>query len=119
MPASSPSDPERPGWLTATEAIARLGVKEQTLYAYVSRGLIRRQRVAGSRISHYSRADVERLAAKGRRTADGTGPDIVVDSAITLLDPSGHLYYRGWDVARAAVESSYEDVAAWLWDVEP
>ncbi len=74
-----------------------------TLYAYVSRGLIRRERVAGTRTSRYSRADVERLAAKGRRTSDGPGPEIVVDSAITLIDPAGHLYYRGWDAARAAV----------------
>ena len=27
-------------WLTAQEAMARLGLKPQTLYAYVSRGLI-------------------------------------------------------------------------------
>lgn len=114
-----PRTPAADGWLTASEAIARLGVKEQTLYAYVSRGLVRRERVTGTRASRYSRADVERLAAKGRRIADGPGPEIVIDSAITLLEPAGHLYYRGWDVTRAAVEASYEDVAAWLWNVEP
>jgi citrate synthase len=31
-------------WLSTAEATARLGVKPQTLYAYVSRGLVRRER---------------------------------------------------------------------------
>src|SRR5262245_35922637 len=102
-------------WLTAGEARARLGVQAQTLYAYVSRGLIRSERVPGSRSSRYSRADVERLAARGRRTSGAPGPEIVVDSALTKLDPAGRLAYRGWDVTDAAQSSSYEAVAEWLW----
>ena len=43
------------------------------------------------------------------------GPEIVVDQAITALDPAGHLAYRGWDATRAAVDAHYEEVAAWLW----
>ena len=102
-------------WLTASQATARLGVKPQTLYAYVSRGLIRRERPAGSRTSRYARADVERLAEHGRpRTREGA-PEIVIDQAVTLLDPAGHLSYRGWDATRAAVDARYEEVAAWLW----
>ena len=102
-------------WLSATEAIARLGVKPQTLYAYVSRGLIRRERPAGSRTSRYARRDVERLAGHGRARPGRPGPEIVVDQAITALDPAGHLAYRGWDATRAAVDAHYEQVAAWLW----
>src|SRR5262245_712927 len=102
-------------WLTAGEARARLGVQAQTLYAYVSRGLIRSERVPGSRTSRYSRADVERLAARGRRTSGAAGPEIVVDSALTKLDPAGRLAYRGWDVTDAARTASYEAVAEWLW----
>jgi citrate synthase len=90
-------------------------VRTQTLYAYVSRGLIHSERVTGTRMSRYSRADVERLAARARRTLPGSGPEIVIDSGLTLLDPAGHLYYRGWDTTRAAVEASYEQVAEWLW----
>jgi len=94
-------------WLTASQATARLGVKPQTLYAYVSRGLIRRERPPGTRTSRYSRSDVERLAEHGRpRTREG-GPEIVIDQAVTLLDPEGHLSYRGWDATRAAVEARY------------
>src|SRR5213596_2748071 len=102
-------------WLTAGEAARRLGVKHQTLYAYVSRGLIRRERPAGSRTSRYSRADVERLATHSRPRPARTGPEILVDQAITALDPAGHLSYRGWDVTRAAVDAHYEEIAAWLW----
>jgi len=108
----------RDDWCTASEAMARLGVKAQTLYAYVSRGLIGRERVPGTRTSRYRRADVERLAARARRGAIGPGPEIVVDSAITSLDPGGRLAYRGWDVVRAAAEARYEAVAAWLWGVD-
>lgn len=106
------------GWLTAGEARARLQVKPQTLYAYVSRGLVRRERVPGSRTSRYLRADVERLAARARRTDGTPGPDIVVDSALTVLDPVGRLAYRGWDATRAAEEAGYERVAEWLWGVD-
>ena len=53
-------------WLTAQEATAAFGVKPQTLYAYVSRGLVRRERPPGSRTSRYARSDVERLAEHGR-----------------------------------------------------
>jgi citrate synthase len=102
-------------WLSATEATARLGVKPQTLYAYVSRGLVRRERPPGHRTSRYSRADVERLAEHGRpRVRDGR-PEIVVDQSVTLLDPAGRLAYRGWDATQAALDARYEEVAAWLW----
>src|SRR6185369_16827480 len=101
-------------WLTAAQATARLGVKPQTLYAYVSRGLVRRERPPGSRTSRYSRADVERLADHGRpRVRDGR-PEIVVDQAVTQLDPAGRLAYRGWDATQAACTARYEEVAAWL-----
>jgi citrate synthase len=106
-------------WFTAGEALARLGVKPQTLYAYVSRGLVRSERVTGTRTSRYRRADVERLASRTRGTPVGTGPEIVVDSALTLLDPVGRFAYRGWDVTQAAEEASYEIVAEWLWGTDP
>src|SRR5215207_7553990 len=102
-------------WLTAAQATARLGVKPQTLYAYVSRCLIRRERAPGSRTSRCARADVEGMAEHGRpRTREGA-PEIVIDQAVTALDPAGRLSYRGWDATRAAVDARYEEVAAWLW----
>src|SRR6478752_8756154 len=102
-------------WLTAAQATARLGVKPQTLYAYVSRGLVRRERPPGNRTSRYARSDVERLAEHGRPRVRAGSPEVVIDQAVTNLDPAGHLTYRGWDVTRAAVDARYEEVAAWLW----
>lgn len=102
-------------WLSAGEARARLGVKPQTLYAYVSRGLVRSERVPGSRTARYRRADVERVATRGRRGPVAAGPEIVIDSALTVLDPVGRYAYRGWDVSEAAAAASYEAVAEWLW----
>jgi citrate synthase len=102
-------------WLSTAEATARLGVKAQTLYAYVSRGLVRSERIGGTRSSRYARADVELLAARARPRPHTPGTEIVIDTAITELDPAGHLSYRGWDVGRAAQDAHYEAVAAWLW----
>ncbi|MHB1924937.1 MAG: citrate/2-methylcitrate synthase [Acidimicrobiales bacterium] len=105
-------------WLSASEAAARLGVQPQTLYAYVSRGLLSSHPVPGRRASRYSRSEVERLAARtrsGGRPERSGGLEIVVDTNLTLLDPAGHLYYRGWDVTEAARTASYERVAEWLW----
>ncbi|HEX6838182.1 MAG TPA: helix-turn-helix domain-containing protein, partial [Polyangia bacterium] len=51
----------QPAWLTAAEACALLDVKRQTLYAYVSRRLVRRVRGPGG--ARYAREDVARLRA--------------------------------------------------------
>jgi citrate synthase len=106
-------------WLTAQEAAAILGIKPATLYAYVSRGQIGRERDPGERTSRYSRTDVERLAARpqpGPR-GDAGGLEVVIETALTLLDPAGRLVYRGWDVADAA-GAGFEVVAHWLWTGE-
>jgi citrate synthase len=104
-------------WLDTGAATARLGVKPQTLYAYVSRGLVHSEAVPGGRTRRYRKADVERLATRGARRPPGTGPEVVVDTAVTCLDPAGHLTYRGWDVTEAARTARFEEVAAWLWGV--
>jgi citrate synthase len=102
-------------WLLTAEATARLSVKPQTLYAYVSRGLVRSERVPGTRISRFRRDDVERLAQRAHRSTPPGRFDVVVDTELTLLDPDGFLAYRGWDVLDAATTSTYEEVAEWLW----
>ena len=104
-------------WLTAAQAAARLGVRPQTLYAYVSRGLLHSHPVpgAGGRASRYPRAEVDRLAGRARRGGRAGGLELLVDTSLTLLDPAGRLYYRGWDVMDAARTAGYERVAEWLW----
>jgi citrate synthase len=48
-------------YLTVDEAAARLGVKPATLYAYVSRGVLRSYRQGMRRQRLYRRADVDDL----------------------------------------------------------
>ena len=48
-------------YLTARETAERLGIKRDTLYAYVSRGLLHSVAVPGSRERGYRAEDVERL----------------------------------------------------------
>ena len=107
--------------IDAQEAIRRLRVKPDTLYAYVSRGLIRATPVPGSKEKRYYEVDIERLKRsrrKGRRTSipppsyDSFAP--VLDTALCLIE-DGHLYYRGVDAAELADNASLEDVAALLW----
>ena len=100
--------------LNARETAARLGVKLDTLYAYVSRGMIHSVAVPGSRERHYREADVERLHA-GRGNGRGREALIpVIDSAICLI-ADGRFYYRGIDALRLADSATLEAAAAVLW----
>jgi excisionase family DNA binding protein len=54
---------DREQYLSVDEAIALLGVKKATLYAYVSRGLLPSFRQGVGRQRLYRRADIERLLA--------------------------------------------------------
>ena len=101
--------------LTAAEAAKRLGISPATLYAYVSRGLIRSVRdPKNPRNRLYSVEDVERRrpANAAERALHWGGP--VLESAITLIS-GDHLYYRGQDVAVLARSRSVEEVASLIW----
>lgn len=101
--------------LIPTSAAARtLGVKTETLYAYVSRGLLAAHRASDSRESFFAPSDLRRLQARPRRAA----PSAPVSSAITLSRSDG-IFYRGENVLELARTSSFEDVAAKLWQIEP
>ena len=101
-------------FLTAIQAAQRLGVKPATLYAYVSRGVLRRDRAADGRGSLFDAEEVERLARRGRPRRPAGVADITVESAITELTADS-LRYRGHDVTRLAVTRTFEDVAELLW----
>lgn len=102
------------GFLDADEAARRLNVKKATLYAYVSRGMLRRWREDGGSASCFDALEVERLAERGRkgRRAERSSP--LFHSAITYIDETG-FYYRGRN-ACDVVGWRYEDVARLLWD---
>lgn len=116
-----PAVSEQP-YLTAEDAAELLGISRATLYAYVSRGMVRSEPVPGSRRRRYRRHDIERLRRRKRlrrdpssaaRTALSWG-EPVVESALTLID-GGRLHYRGRDVVELATEARFETVAALLW----
>ena len=104
-------------FLTAAQAAQRLGVKPATLYAYVSRGVLRRDRADGGRGSLFDSEEVERLARRGRPRRPAGAADITVESAITELTADS-LRFRGHDATRLAVTRTFEEVAELLWTGE-
>jgi len=104
-------------WLDTTEAARRLGVKPPTLYAYVSRGQLRRRTAADGRRSEYHPGDVASLAVRGRRARPAKASDVIVPTALTAITPEGPVY-RGRRALDLAGTSRFETVAAHLWDVE-
>ncbi|SDS03566.1 citrate/2-methylcitrate synthase [Jiangella sp. DSM 45060] len=107
--------------LTTQQVAARLGIKPETVYAYVSRGLLGSRRGAGGRASTFDPDEVERLARRRRgrpdagsaaeREHDAAGP---VYSGVTLIEGDRY-YYRGVDPVELARRTSFEAVAWWLW----
>lgn len=106
--------------LNAKEAAALLGVKLPTLYAYVSRGLLRSLPGDGNaRARRYLRTDVEAMRDRNRGTAAAAAAlrfgEPVLDSGITEMTDDGPAY-RGQpaaDLVRRGV--SFESVAELLW----
>ncbi len=104
--------------LNARETAARLGVKVDTLYAYVSRGLLRSVAVPGSRERRYRAEEVERFRAS--RGADRGRETLVpvIDSAICLIE-GGRFHYRGIDAVTLSETATLEEIAALLWAEQP
>ncbi|WP_447040429.1 citrate synthase family protein [Streptomyces sp. DSM 118878] len=102
--------------LSTKEAAELLGVKPETVYAYVSRGQLSSRRGPGSRGSTFDPGEVEALARRNRRepAASATGDQLSVRTRITLIDGDRY-YFRGVDAVRLALDHSYEEVAEWLW----
>jgi citrate synthase len=114
-------------YLSAQQAAALLGVTLPTLYAYVSRGLLRSEPVPGRpRERRYRQEDVTQVGERKEVRGDPAkllarglhwgGP--LLDSAIALID-GGRLYYRGREAVALAREARVEEVAALLWTGDP
>ncbi|MGF1661575.1 MAG: citrate/2-methylcitrate synthase [Kineosporiaceae bacterium] len=106
-----------PGHLSTAEAARRLGVKPETVYAYVSRGLLTSVRRPGHRGSAFAVDQVEALAARGRAGRSPRGALERIRTSVTALDDD-RLYYRGRPVTDL-VGSGYESVAELLWLARP
>ncbi|WP_405687353.1 citrate synthase [Streptomyces sp. NBC_01387] len=106
--------------LTTREAAARLGVKPETVYAYVSRGQLSSRRAPGGRGSTFDAAEIDALARRGaRREPPSGGAELVFRTGVTLIDTeTDRYYYRGVDATALARRHSYEEVAEWLWTGE-
>jgi citrate synthase len=113
-PRSRTPDGLGPG-LGSAEVAERLGVKLDTVYAYVSRGLLAR-RIDPDGRSRFDAMDVERLAARGRAPGGRTAahrPVVVASSLTTLSDDA--FAYRGHDVVGLCASHTFEQVAELLW----
>ena len=110
-------------YLSAREAAAELAISPATLYAYVSRGLIRSEPSPDSRSHRYRAEDVRGLKERrapsaveprGFRSFD---PDLpVMDSAITTITEEGAIY-RGVNCVDLSEKDTLEHTATLLWDV--
>ncbi len=108
-------------WVSAKEAAQLLGVKQPTVYAYASRGLLGAGRRGPGQPARYLRTAVLRLKlraeARSGHTAVAAGAlrwgEPVLDSAITQLSPEGPIY-RGHN-ALLLVGKGFEAVAELLW----
>lgn len=109
-------------WIAAEDARAQLGVRAQTLYAYVSRGRVQvRPDPADPRRSLYRAADIAALSqrkSRSRKVSEVAAGAIawgepVLASEITTV-AGGRLFYRGRDAIKLAETETLESVARLL-----
>ncbi|MDP3736688.1 MAG: citrate synthase [Hyphomonadaceae bacterium] len=113
-------------WLAVEDALAELSVQRQTLYAYVSRGLVRAKADdEDPRRSLYAAGDIKKLRGRrrgARRRSEVAAGAIswgepVLESAISTVR-DGELIYRGKSASALADKSTLEDIARLLWRTE-
>jgi citrate synthase len=109
-------------WLGAEQARAQLGVRPQTLYAYVSRGRVQvRPDPKDPRRSLYRAADIAALSQRKTRSrkvsevaagAIAWGEPVLASEITTVA--GGRLFYRGRDAIRLGETETLESVARLL-----
>ena len=100
-------------WITTTEAAQRLGVKRATLYAYVSRGLLRSERRPGQQESLFDRTQIDAMAS-ATRPPGSPQPVLRFRSIATSVSSQvdGDLLYRGRPLQDVVAVGSLDDAAA-------
>lgn len=102
------------GWLTAAQVAEVLGVKRETVYAYVSRGILHRRMALDGRTSLFDRQQVDDMRRGGRGAAIGELRTVLA-TAITRV-AEGSLLVRGQDLVQLVESGSgFEAVAALIW----
>jgi citrate synthase len=120
--ATLKSKSEQHNLLTREEAMERMDVKSSTLYAYVSRGLIRTVPHEDGRRSLYSQADVENMARRKRgrpSREDETASTLrwgepVLFSTVTRITPEGPCYRNRLAVDLANADAPFETIVQFL-----
>src|SRR5277367_5142812 len=108
-------------YLSAREASAELAISPATLYAYVSRGMIRSEPSGDTRSHRYRAEDVRalknrrapHLEQRSLKTFDADLP--ILDSAISTITEQGS-FYRGVNSVTLSESASAEQAATLLWD---
>jgi citrate synthase len=101
--------------LTATQTAQRLGIKLNTVYAYVSRGLLEK-RAAVDGTSRFDSRQVEQLARRGRPrlSSQESSINLLIESGLTSLSEGG-VAYRGHSTRELIRTYTFEEVAELLW----
>src|SRR5918996_664725 len=110
-------EPMKPPHLSAEQAAKTLGIGLPTLYAYVTRGLIRSEAVGGhKRNRRYREEDIRALKqrkelrrnpAKAVESAPHWGQRVM--ESTRPLTAGGRLYYRGRDVLSLTASRTIEE----------
>ena len=100
-------------WIGAAEAAQRLGIKQASLYSYVSRGILTRRAGPDGRASLFDPGEVAALARRGRPRRE-PGAELFIETALTEI-AGDRLWYRGHDATALAASRTFEEVASLLW----
>src|SRR5260221_2173721 len=108
--------------LTATEAADFLNISKATLYAYVSRGLVRSEYGLNRRARVYHQLDLERLKQR-KRIRQQPSADLAtvlhwgsprLEFSLTVIS-GGQFCYRGKEATALALSQTCLEVATWFW----
>src|SRR5579859_1109538 len=72
-------------WISAADAARRLGIKQASLYSYVSRGVLTRRKAPQSRVSMFSAWEVEGLPGRGGRRRARGAAELVIETELTEI----------------------------------
>ncbi len=123
-PPPSPSAGAACEYVSAAEAARLLRIKPQTLYTYVSRGLVRSVAQPDRKQRLYYREDVEKVRARSEaRHGQGAmaasamrwGGQPVINTSISEITPEGPRYRDRPALGLARDGCSFEAVAELLW----
>lgn len=110
-------------FLSAEEASRELSISKTTLYAYVSRGLIRSESDQKTRQRRYRVEDIEALKTKKmlrkspKKVLESSlfWGEPILETHISLIDDH-QLFYRSRNAIELSRQWSLEKVAYWVWN---